>query len=190
VYTVLYPFLRLGLWIVLAVLPVEAFNRLCLILPGRLIAYGLRYYGAQIGEGAIFTPPIAFHNFADRSKQPFSNLTVGRDCYLGREIFLDLKEKVVIEDRATLAMGVTIVTHTDLAQSPLKANLFPSTQAPVFIRKGAYLAARATILQGVEIGECALIAAGAVVNKSVPKYAVYGGVPAREIKILQDSQCG
>jgi len=154
-------------------------------LPGRLIAYGLRHYGARISVDVTFNPPILFHNFADRSIEPFSNLVVGKGCYLGREILLDLKEKITIEDFATLAMGVTIVTHTDVARSPLKESLVQSTQSPVTIRQGAYLAARSTVLQGVEIGECAVVAAGALVNKSVPKYAVYGGIPAREIGILQ-----
>jgi len=187
-YQLVYPLLRLGLGLVLLFMPVETFNRLCLILPGRLITYGLKFYGAQIGTGTKFTPPIVFHNFADKDKKPFSNLIVGNECYFGRSIFLDLKEKVIIEDTATLAMGVTILTHTDVAHSPLKSNRVPNSQAPVVIRKGAYLGAHATVLEDVEIGECAVIAAGAVVTKSVPSHSVFGGVPARELNLSR--QCG
>src|SRR5215510_782681 len=180
-YRLIYPLLKLGLGIVLLVMPVEAFNRLCLVLPGRLISFGLKFYGAQIGSGTTFTPPIVFHNFADQKAKPFSNLIVGSKCYFGRSIFLDLKDRILIEDKATLAMGVTILTHTDVAHSSLKLDLIPNSQAPVVIRNGAYVAANATILEGVEIGEGAVVAAGAVVNKSVPGRSVYGGVPAREI---------
>lgn len=168
--------------IVLWLFPAEAFNRLCLILPGRLIIHGLRYYGARIGERTTFTPPIVFHNIADKSRNPFSRLQVGSDCYFGREIFLDLKESLVIEDHVTVAMGVMILTHTDVAQSPLRNDAVRTSQKAVLIREGAYLGARSTILEGIEIGSCAVVAAGAVVNKSVPAGTVYAGIPAREIK--------
>ena len=42
-----------------------------------------------------------------------------------------------------------------------------------------------TILKGVTIGEGAIISAGAVVNKDVPPYEIWGGVPARKIKSLR-----
>ncbi|MDW8105578.1 MAG: DapH/DapD/GlmU-related protein, partial [Armatimonadota bacterium] len=48
------------------------------------------------------------------------------------------------------------------------------------VRRGARIGANATVLPGVEIGEEALIAAGAVVTKDVPARKVYAGVPARE----------
>lgn len=49
------------------------------------------------------------------------------------------------------------------------------------IRKGSTLGANATIVCGVEVGRYAFIAAGAVVNKNVPDYALVVGVPAIQI---------
>jgi acetyltransferase-like isoleucine patch superfamily enzyme len=46
----------------------------------------------------------------------------------------------------------------------------------------------ATILPGVTIGEQAFVAAGAVVTEDVPPRAVVGGVPARIIRYLDDSE--
>jgi acetyltransferase-like isoleucine patch superfamily enzyme len=186
IYKALYPILRFLLWLVMSTLPVEAFNKLCLILPGRLISYGLRYYGARIGEDTTFTAPVVFHNFANEAAKPFANLRVGKNCYFGRAVFFDIKDEIVVEDNATLAMGVMILTHTDVAHSPLKDARLASTTAPVTIGEGAYLAARATVLQSVNIGECAVIAAGAVVTDSVPAYKVYGGVPARPLAAVVD----
>lgn len=155
------------------------------MLPGRLITYGLRRYGAVIGDNVTFTAPIVFHNFADKAAKPFANLTVGDSCYLGRHILLDLKDRITLDDCVTLAMQVTVVTHTDVANSPLGDGPIPSSTAPVHVHRGAYVGAGATILQGAVLGECSVVAAGAVVNRSVPSHAVYGGVPAREIKRLQ-----
>jgi acetyltransferase-like isoleucine patch superfamily enzyme len=47
------------------------------------------------------------------------------------------------------------------------------------VKRGASIGSNATILCGLTIGEGALIGAGAVVTKSVPDYAIVGGVPAR-----------
>ena len=54
----------------------------------------------------------------------------------------------------------------------------------VEIGKNATLFVNVTVLPGVTIGEGAVIAAGAVVNRDVPAYELWGGVPARKIKDL------
>lgn len=52
----------------------------------------------------------------------------------------------------------------------------------VCIGKGCWIGARAMIMAGVNIGDGAIIAAGSVVSKDVPKYAIVGGNPAKIIK--------
>ena len=54
----------------------------------------------------------------------------------------------------------------------------------MLIKKNAWLGLGATICPGVTIGKYAVVAAGAVVTKDVPDYAVVGGVPAKVIKRL------
>lgn len=49
------------------------------------------------------------------------------------------------------------------------------------IEDHAWIGARVIILPGVTVGEGAVVAAGAVVTRSVPPYAVVGGVPAKRI---------
>lgn len=61
---------------------------------------------------------------------------------------------------------------------PWKGNETPST----FIGNDVWIGTRAIIMPGVRIGDGAVIAAGAVVTRDVPPYAVVGGVPARVIK--------
>lgn len=57
---------------------------------------------------------------------------------------------------------------------------------PVLIKKNAWIGARATICPGVIVGENAVIAAGAVVTKDVPKNTVVSGVPAKIIKKIEE----
>ena len=59
------------------------------------------------------------------------------------------------------------------------------SQAPVTIGDNVWVAANATILPGVKIGEGAVIAAGAVVTEDIPANVMAAGIPARVIKQLQ-----
>ena len=56
------------------------------------------------------------------------------------------------------------------------------TTRPVRIEDGVWIAANATVLKGVTIGQGAVVAAGAVVTKDVPPRTMVAGVPARVIR--------
>jgi acetyltransferase-like isoleucine patch superfamily enzyme len=58
---------------------------------------------------------------------------------------------------------------------------FATVGGPVTIEDYAWVGCRVVILPGVCIGKGAVVAAGAVVTKDVPPYAIVGGVPARTI---------
>ena len=58
----------------------------------------------------------------------------------------------------------------------------------VVIGNDVWIGARATILEGITIGDGAIVAAGAIVTKDVPPYAIVGGVPARIIKYRFDEE--
>ncbi len=51
--------------------------------------------------------------------------------------------------------------------------------APIHVRDGAWLGASSTVVAGTTVGECSIVAAGALVNRDTPPGAVVGGVPAR-----------
>lgn len=160
----------------------EGVNVPLMFMPTQAIAPTLRAFGARIGRDVRFRSPVVIHNGrADRGHY-YENLRVGDQCYLGRELFLDIQDKIVIEDQVTISHRVMILTHTDAGASPLSNQQIPISQAPVIIRRGAYIGANATILQGVEIGESSIVGAGAVVTRSVLPSTVVAGVPARVIK--------
>jgi acetyltransferase-like isoleucine patch superfamily enzyme len=163
----------------------EGVSTLLLIMPSQLVARTLSAYGATLGEDVRFRTPLYMHNAeAANAKRNtfFENLFVGAHSYFGRCVFLDLKDRIIVEERVTVAMRVMILTHTDVGNSPLKSTILPDSQSPVIIRAGAYIGAGAIILQGVEIGENAVVGAGAVVTGSIPAGAIAVGVPARVIK--------
>lgn len=59
---------------------------------------------------------------------------------------------------------------------------FAETGAPVRIEDYAWVSSHSVLLPGVTVGEGAVVAAGAVVAKSVPAYTLVGGNPARHIR--------
>lgn len=156
------------------------FERGCLArlqtLTPRLVPRVLAQYGATVGPDVRIASPLTVHN-ADRS---FENLSVGAGAYIGRDCLLDLKDRIEIGARATLAMRVTIVTHVDVGRSSW-ATRYPASAAPVRIGADAYIGAGAILLSGITIGEGALVGAGALVRHDVPPGARVGGVPAVEL---------
>ncbi len=164
----------------------EGINIPLMFMPTQAIAPTLRDYGARIGENVRFVSPLVIHNSAPTGGRYYQNLSVGDHCYLGRELFLDLQAEIVIEDRVTISHRVMILTHTDAGDSPLRDQVLDTEQAPVVIRRGAYIGANVTILQGVEIGAESVVGAGAVVTRSVPPLSVVAGVPARVLKTVGD----
>jgi Acetyltransferase (isoleucine patch superfamily) len=67
-------------------------------------------------------------------------------------------------------------------------NGFKMHNEPTVIGDNVWIAANAIILQGVKIGDGAVIGAGAIVNKNIPPYAIAVGVPAKVIKFRFDEQ--
>jgi acetyltransferase-like isoleucine patch superfamily enzyme len=91
--------------------------------------------------------------------------------------------RIEIDDYTKIGPGVVIVSSNhnyEKKNETIKDQ--SSTYKPVIIGKDCWIGANATVLAGVTIGDGAVIGAGAVVNKDVPEYEVWAGVPAQKIK--------
>ena len=121
---------------------------------------------------------------------------IGKDCNLCAHTLIE--GGVVIGDRVTLKSGVFVwdgvtikddvfvgpgVTFTNdlYPRSKQHQGIFPHTT----INQGASIGANATILAGINVGELAMIGAGSVVVKDVPKNAVVAGNPAKILRYLE-----
>ena len=122
------------------------------------------------------------------------NCSIGQNCYIsGRAVIGDgcrLQNNVSIYDLVTLEdqvfCGPSVVFTNDL--NPRAAYPKHGKWIPTLVKKGASLGANSTILCGIVIGRHAMVAAGAVVTKDVPDYAVMAGVPARQMGWM--CECG
>lgn len=136
----------------------------------------LSLFGASVGEECVLLGPLVIHN----ATRNYENLCVGRNVHLGRMVILDLAERLLIEDDATVSMGVTILTHSDVGDRPL-SRVYPRQAHATRIGSGAWIGANAVILSGCDVGARAVVGAGAVVRQAVPDDEVVGGVPARPL---------
>ena len=137
----------------------------------------LRKYGAVLGPNSHCKGSI----YIDNARDNFSNLIVGSNVFIGPGAFLDLSGVISLGTDVVLGPKVTIITHQDSGNRHMQT-FYPRAVGPVTVGYGANIGANATILRGVAIGAGAYIGAGALVNRSVPPYQVWGGVPARHIK--------
>lgn len=139
-------------------------------IPSHLIRKSIyRLAGIKIGSGSTI------HMWANFF-QP-KNIVIGQDTIVGDHAFLDGRAPLTIGNHVAIASQVLIYNSEHNVNS---TNLDP-IEEPVKIGDYVFIGARATILPGIKIGEGAVIAAGAVVTKDVPKMTMVGGVPAKPI---------
>ena len=108
-----------------------------------------------------------------------SELVTGKRCWIFPFCWIDTTREVHMEDEVGVGGGSYIFTHGSW-QSVLDG--FPVAFGPVVLKRNVWLPWRVFILPNVTIGEYCTIAAGAVVNKSIPPYSLAGGVPAKVIR--------
>lgn len=125
--------------------------------------------GIQMGSNSII-------NLGARFYYP-ANISIGDGSIIGDDITLDGREKLTIGNHVDIASGVMIYN----SEHNIHSDEFEAISAPVVIKDYVFIGPRAIILPGVTIGTGAVVAAGAVVTKDVPDFAIVGGVPAKII---------
>lgn len=119
-----------------------------------------------------------------------NHLRLGNDVYLGENnLFMCANAPITIGDHVMMGPGVTMISGDHRIDVPGKymvevgeADKLSENDQPIVLEGDNWIGANATILKGVTIGEGAVIAAGALVVKDVPSYAICGGVPAKVLK--------
>jgi acetyltransferase-like isoleucine patch superfamily enzyme len=128
--------------------------------------------------------PDVLNIFANVFIEGFDGLRVGNHVSINRDSNLSCFGGVSIGNNVAIGHGTSIIsTNHGFADPETPINYQPVSQAPVSIGNNVWIGARATILAGVSIAEGTVVAAGAVVTKSVDEPdMIVGGVPARPIK--------
>ena len=110
-----------------------------------------------------------------------AEIKIGKNTTIGHHTFMFASNKIIIGDDCLIAPFVYLVdSDHEIIRSTL-INQQTNTTAPITIGNDVWLGTGAKILKGVNIGDGAVIAAGAVVKDDVEAYSIVGGIPARKI---------
>ena len=132
-------------------------------------------------------------------------LTMGEHCRLGRDVYFETTDggRIVVGNNVRINTGALLASHASIVigddcligeyvslrdsnhgtapDQPMRKQAH--TSAPIVVGHNVWIARGVVILQGVTIGDGAIVAANSVVNRDVPAGAIFGGVPAKLIKM-------
>lgn len=148
------------------------------------------YHNVHIADGIFVAPGVMIHvnrlsvgkntHIGFQSLLVGESLDIGISCNISNRTFIECSySPVVIEDDVTIGASVIISSHDGAYRQTHGLDM---KSAPILIKKRAFIGNNAIILPGIEIGEKAIVGAGAVVTKDVEGMVVVGGVPAKIIK--------
>lgn len=137
----------------------------------------------QIGKG---TKIWHFSHILKNSKIG-SNCTIGQGVMIGPDVTIGHRCK--IQNNVSIYKAVTLEDNVFCGPSCVFTNVYNPRAfierkhefMPTLVKRGATIGANATVVCGVTIGKYAMIGAGAVVKKDIPDYAIFVGIPARQI---------
>jgi UDP-2-acetamido-3-amino-2,3-dideoxy-glucuronate N-acetyltransferase len=142
---------------------------------------------ARVDEGAVIGPGTKVWHFSHVLK----GARIGARCVLGQNVNIDggavIGSGVKIQNNVSVYSGVTVEDDVFLGPSCVLTNVSnPRSQInrhslyeETLLRRGCTIGANATILCGITVGRYAFVAAGSVVTRAVPDYALVMGNPAR-----------
>lgn len=129
----------------------------------------LRVFGAQIGSGLIIKNNVNI-------KFPWK-LSVGDNVWLGENCWLDNLDYITIENDVCISQGALLIT----GNHDYSVSNFPYRNAPIVVKNGAWIGAKAIVAPGITISSHSILTLGTVMTKDTEPYGIYQGNPGIKI---------
>jgi len=141
------------------------FKNPLIILSGLKVAL-LRSFGAKMGKGVNIKQSVNI-------KYPWK-LTIGDNCWIGEEVWIDNLSEVIMGESVTLSQGALLLTgsHDHTRET------FDFISKPIVLEDGSWIGAKAVVFGGVTVGTHAILGISSVAEKNMDPYIVYKGNPA------------
>jgi acetyltransferase-like isoleucine patch superfamily enzyme len=143
------------------------------------------YNYSHVAERRRLTAPSSVRMAPNVSLRNAHRVSIGARAHVGERTSLwagDAHGRIDIDEDVLFAPGVFVTaSNYEFADRSVPVMRQPRAEADVRIGRDVWLGVNAVVLAGVTIGEGAIVAAGAVVTRDVPAWAIVAGVPARPV---------
>ena len=133
----------------------------------------------QIGTDCLIEHGVYFHFDGIYSKGP--SIIIGNNVFIGNNTEFNITDEITVGDNCLIASGCKFVDHSHGFKYGELINQQPSSEKAIRIDYDVWIGCNVTVLKGVTIGKGAVIGASSLVNKSIPPFEIWGGIPARKI---------
>ncbi|MBQ0126568.1 MAG: CatB-related O-acetyltransferase [Bacteroidales bacterium] len=148
--------------------PISFVSSESVVAKSAVISRKCKLYKSSIGEYSYCAPNV-----------DLEHAKVGRYCSIGKRCIIGAASHSI--DHLSTSPVFT-QQHNRLGVSFTERDLFKTAYKTTNIGNDVWIGSCAIVLSGVNVGDGAVVGAGAVVTKDVPPYAVVGGVPAKIIR--------
>jgi maltose O-acetyltransferase len=147
------------------------------LVPRLVRAAGYRLLGADVSIRANIYPHVTFQT---------NRVTIGSAVTVNEGTRFANNGRVALQDNVSVGQEVLFLSDSHEIGPTGRRNGGADIDAPIVVETGSWIGARAIIMPGVTVGAGTIVAAGAVVTRDCKPNRVYAGVPAREIRELDD----
>jgi acetyltransferase-like isoleucine patch superfamily enzyme len=135
----------------------------------------------RIGSKCVLEEKIYFK--FDGIWQTGPSIIIGDNSFIGINVEFNIRQKIIIGDNCLIAAGCKFIDHDhEFSSRNILINAQNSgVESPIFLDNDVWLGANVIVLKGVKIERGSIVAAGSIVNKSIPSYEIWAGIPARKI---------
>jgi len=133
-----------------------------------------------IGNNCIIQDNVDFRIYQPYNKESY--IQIGETVFIGHACEFVCSKKISIGNNCLIASKTTFNDTGHEFSKKQNINSQPVTVGEITIEDDVWIGTSCVILQGITIGKGSVIGAGSIVNKSIPPFQVWAGIPARFIR--------
>jgi acetyltransferase-like isoleucine patch superfamily enzyme len=133
----------------------------------------------SIGNYCSFEPSIFFKY--DGIWRDGQSIRIKNNVFIGAGCEFNIRSGIDIGNDTLIASGCKFIDHDHGINTTTLIRTQEGPEKAILIGNDVWLGCNVIVLKGVEIGDGAIVAAGAVVTKSIPAMEIWGGIPAKKI---------
>ena len=142
-------------------------SRLCVSVPLRVDGKGSVTIGSGVTLGFRMAPMLGNGRIMLQARAPSACITIGNATIFSNNVTIIACSKIIMGEGCLIGDQV-MITDSDFHGCEPWSRAEPGITKPVFIGNNVWIGSRSMILRGVSIGDNSVVAAGAVVTRSIP----------------------